>query len=123
MDMPRRLRAASVILMLCSSAAFSAEIAGTWNLTVNTQAGVGTPTLVLVQDAGNLTGTYTGRFGESPIKGTIKGDGAIVFSFEASGPMGSARVTYTGTVVGDTMSGTMQMGALAGGAFTGKKQQ
>jgi len=99
-----------------------ADIAGTWNLTVTTQAGTGTPTLVLVQNGENLTGTYTGRFGESPIKGTYK-DGAIAFSFNVSGPMGSAEVTYTGKVDGDTMNGSMQMGSMAGGTFTGAKKK
>jgi len=101
-------------------AARAADISGTWNLTVTTQAGTGTPTLVLAQSGETLTGTYTGRFGTSPIKGTYK-DGAIVFSFEVSGPMGSAEVTYTGKVDGDAMSGNMQMGTMAGGTFSGKK--
>src|SRR5215467_4422535 len=102
-----------------SLAASVADIAGTWNLTVNTQAGTGTPTLVLIQNGETLTGTYTGRFGTSPIKGTYK-DGAIAFSFDVSGPMGSAQVSYTGKVDGDSMSGSMQMGSMAGGTFTGK---
>jgi hypothetical protein len=101
--------------------ALAADVAGTWSLTVSTQAGTGTPTLVLVQDGDNLTGTYTGRFGEAPINGSSKGT-AIEFSFTVAGPMGDAVVTYTGTVEGDTMGGSMKMGDLAGGTFTGKKQ-
>ena len=121
MKMLRRLLTAFVLTMLWNSSALAAGIAGTWNLTVDTRAGVGTPTLVLKQDGETLTGTYTGRFGESPINGTFK-DGAITFSFDASGPMGSAHVTYTGKVEGETMSGDMQMGAMTGGTFTGTRQ-
>ena len=120
-----RLRALGTFTLmfaiLCSVSAAAEDIGGTWNLAVTTSAGAGTPTLVLIQDGETLTGTYTGRFGTSPIKGTFK-DGAIAFSFEASGPMGSAHVSYTGTVDGDTMKGSMQMGAMAGGTFTGKKE-
>ena len=109
-----------IFALMGSLAASAADIAGTWNLTVTTQAGTGTPTLVLVQNGETLTGTYTGRFGTSPIKGTYK-DGTIVFSFEVSGPMGSTQVSYTGKVEGDSMSGSMQMGSMAGGTFSGKK--
>lgn len=117
------VRAFAVLLcaMLWIGSAYAADISGTWKLTVNTSAGTGTPTLVVAQAGETLTGTYTGRFGESPITGTFK-DGAINFSFDASGPMGSAHVNYTGTVAGDTMSGNMQMGDMAGGTFTGKRQ-
>jgi hypothetical protein len=107
--------------MLWIGSACAADISGTWKLTVTTTAGTGTPTLVLRQQGEVLSGTYTGRFGESPITGTFK-DGAIAFSFDAAGPMGSAHVTYTGKVEGDTMSGNMQMGPMAGGRFTGAKQ-
>ena len=116
-----KLLAAALASLLWSVAADAADVAGTWNLTVNTQAGTGTPTLVLVQDGDNLTGAYTGRFGTSQITGKIK-DTAIQFSFTAAGPMGSAEVSYNGTVDGSCMSGDMKMGQMAGGSFTGKKQ-
>ena len=115
------LRAFAVMVLLWSASAYAADVAGLWNLTVNTQAGTGTPTLQLVQDGEKLTGIYTGRFGTSPITGTLK-DNAIQFAFTVSGPMGSAEVTYTGTVDGNTMSGDMKMGEMGGGSFTGKKQ-
>jgi hypothetical protein len=121
MEMYRRPLVAFLLTMLWIGSAHAADISGTWKLTVTTTAGTGTPTLVVVQKGEALTGTYTGRFGESQITGTLKDD-AIDFSFDASGPMGSAHVTYTGKVAGDTMSGNMQMGAMAGGTFTGTKQ-
>ena len=102
-------------------AAEPAAVAGTWALTVETSAGTGTPSLVLVQDAANLSGTYTGRFGDQPVTGTIEGND-IRFSFSVSGPMGSAVVTYTGVVDGDVMRGSMQMGSMAGGNFSGRRE-
>ena len=114
-------RVIALTTLLGSGAAYGADVAGTWTLKVETQAGTGTPTLVLVQDGEKLTGTYTGRFGKSPITGTIKGN-ALEFSFTASGPMGSAEVSYSATVDGDNVSGTMTMGSMAGGSFTGKKE-
>lgn len=120
------LRTIALIALFVSVSAHAADVtatsvAGTWNLKVETQAGTGTPTLVLVQDGEKLTGTYTGRFGKSPITGTIKGN-VLEFSFTAAGPMGSAEVGYSGTVDGANVSGTMTMGSMAGGSFTGHKE-
>lgn len=112
---------AVVALLLSSLSAFAADVAGTWNLNVKMSAGTGTPTLVLQQDGEQLTGTYTGRFGASPIKGTLQGN-AIEFSFTVSGPMGSGDVTYKGTVDGASMSGTVNLGPMGDGTFTGTKQ-
>lgn len=98
-----------------------AMVAGTWALTVETSAGTGTPTLELVQDGATVTGTYTGRFGAQPVTGSVAGN-ALTFSFEVSGMMGSAVVTYQATVDGDAMQGTMSMGNAAGGSFTGVRK-
>jgi len=111
---------AGALLGLVALVAHAADIGGTWNLTVETSAGTGNPTLVLVQNGENLTGTYTGRFGESPVKGTFK-DGAIAFSLTVKGPMGEAEIKYAGKVDGDTMSGTAQ-GPMGAATFTGKKK-
>jgi len=126
--MSRVLIAAVVLALtgLCQLTALAASaepvaVAGTWLLTVETSAGTGTPTLMLEQDGGQLSGTYKGRFGDQKLTGSVTGD-AIQFSFTVSGPMGSAEVTYNGVVTGGEMSGTMQMGDMAGGKFTGRKQ-
>ena len=115
-----KLLTAAWFALLWSASAFAADVVGTWNLMVTTQAGTGTPTLVLAQDGEKLTGVYTGRFGTSPITGTIKGN-AIEFHFTVTGPMGSGEVSYSGTVDGRAMSGEMTMGETGGGTFTGKR--
>lgn len=95
--------------------------AGTWALRVETAMGVGTPTLLLNQDGSTLSGTYRGRFGEAPVKGTLTGD-AIDFSTRISGPMGATDLRYTGRVSGDTMSGSLRLGKRDGGHFSGERQ-
>jgi len=118
----RRIVAVVVAASLWSAAAVAADVAGTWNLTVKMSAGTGTPTLVLKQDGETLTGTYTGRFGTSPVKGKLSGNG-IEFSSTVTGPMGgSGDVTYQGTVDGASMSGTVSLGPMGDGTFTGTKQ-
>ncbi len=111
-----------LILSLLSVAAFAADITGTWKATVETDAGSGTPTFVFKQDGENLTGTYSGQLGEAKLTGTIHGN-QVEWSFEASVGDDKAKVTYSGTLEGDTkMKGTAQLGALGKGTFTAEKQ-
>ncbi len=79
-----KLRTIAWLALLLSASANAADVVGTWNLTVKTQAGTGAPTLVLAQDGEKLNGIYTGRFGTSPITGTIKGN-AIEFTLRSTG--------------------------------------
>jgi hypothetical protein len=98
-----------------------ANVAGEWNLTVEGPNGTGTPTVTLKQDGANLTGTYKGRFGESPVKGTVKGnDINFVATINAQGQ--EIPLTYAGTVDGDAMKGKVKFGEMGEGTFTGKKK-
>jgi hypothetical protein len=108
---------------LGASVAFAgdADLTGTWHLAVQTGAGTGNPTLVLEQDGTELTGTYRGQLGESAVEGTVD-DRGFSLTFNVSSPMGSLDVSYQGEVDGDEMSGSVSMGALGGGTFTGQRQ-
>jgi len=54
--------------------AYATNVTGEWNFTVESPNGTGTPTVTFKQDGETLTGTYKGRFGEAPLKGTVKGN-------------------------------------------------
>jgi len=98
-----------------------ADVAGTWAITVETQAGSGTPTVTLKQDGEKLTGTYSSQvFGEQKVTGSIKGN-AITFGFTGAVEGTSITVTYTGTVDKTTMKGKVTLGELGEGTFTAKK--
>jgi len=107
---------------LLSAAAFAADanIAGEWDMAVETQAGSGTPHFSFKQDGSTLSGTYKGQLGEAPITGTVKGNEAT-WSFKVSAQGMDMTVTYTGTVDGNTIKGKMHLGDMAEGTFTGKK--
>lgn len=107
---------------LLSAAAFAADanIAGEWDMAVETQAGTGTPHFSFKQDGSTLSGTYKGQLGEAPVTGTIKGNEAT-WSFKVNAQGMDLTVTYTGTVDGNTIKGKMQLGDMAEGTFTGKK--
>jgi hypothetical protein len=99
----------------------NANVTGTWNMTVETQAGSGNPTFTLKQDGETLTGTYKGQLGEANIKGTVKGK-EIKITFKVNVQDMDLECEYSGTVEGDTMKGKVKLGELGEGTFTGKKQ-
>lgn len=118
----RMLLAASAATAMLASSVFAADanVAGEWDLTVETQAGTGNPHFSLKQDGNKLTGTYKGMLGESPVAGTVTGND-ISISFQVNAQGTDLAVSYTGTVDGTTMKGTVKLGELGDGTFTGKK--
>ena len=94
-------------LLLCMSFAFAADVSGTWQVTVETSQGSGTPTVVLQQKGEQLTGTFNSQiFGEAKITGTVKGN-AIEFGFEGDAGGQTIKVSYKGTIESPTaMKGT-----------------
>lgn len=111
---------ATLILTSPAFAADAAKVAGQWNLTLQTPNGPGTPTATFKQDGETLTGTYKGRFGESPLKGTIKGN-EITFSATINPQGQEIQIVYSGTVDGDSMKGKVKFGDMGEADFTGKK--
>jgi D-glucosaminate-6-phosphate ammonia-lyase len=110
----------ALVLTAPAAAADTANVAGEWNLTVETPNGTGTPTVIFKQDGENLTGTYKGRYGESALKGTVKGN-EIKFSVTINAGGQELEIEYSGTVEGSSMKGKAKFGDMGEGAFTGKK--
>jgi hypothetical protein len=94
-------------LMLCTAFAFAADVSGTWQVTVETSQGTGTPTVILKQDGEKLTGTFNSQiFGEAKLTGSVKGN-AIEFAFEGDAGGQTLKVSYKGTIDSPTsMKGT-----------------
>jgi len=111
----------SVMFALGAIAADTANVSGEWDLSVETPNGTGTPSVSFKQDGENLTGTYKGRFGESQVKGTIKGN-EFTFSVTISIQGQDLVLDYSGTVDGDSMKGKAKFGEYGEGNFTGKKK-
>jgi len=130
--LPEEIDMKRVLLFLCALAVASlasagqsskVDVTGKWLFNVQTDAGSGTPTVTLKQDGEKLTGHYSSQnFGEQELTGTVKGND-IKFSFNADAQGTQLAVTYTGTVKSkDSMEGTVDLGGLAQGTFTAKKQ-
>jgi hypothetical protein len=99
------------------------DVTGTWLFTVTTSAGNGTPTVTLKQDGERLSGHYSSsQLGEADLTGTVKGN-VVSFAFGVDVQGVHLDVTYSGTVEGqDSMKGTLKLGSLGEGTFTGKRQ-
>src|SRR5262245_6916401 len=118
----RNLMAVFLTLMVAAvivlPRAYAANVTGNWKLTIETANGTGNPSLSLKQNGEELTGTYKGRFGEAPLKGTVKGND-IKFTIKVNAQGQDLVIEYAGTVDGDTMKGKVKLGELGEGTFTG----
>jgi hypothetical protein len=100
----------------------STNISGEWSVTVETSGGSGTPTFTFKQDGETLTGTYKGQFGESPLTGTVKG-ADIKFTIKINAQGQDLTIEYAGKIESkDSMKGTVKLGELGEGTWTGKRK-
>ena len=89
-------------------AATSAQVAGKWQMTMDTPHGVVKGPFVVQQDGGKLTISFDAEaFGKLPGTGSVDGDKV---SFSLSVPNGPRGFGFSGTLDGSKMSGTTEMG-------------
>jgi hypothetical protein len=94
----------AVLLLGCGFAAAqdkSANVTGTWTVSVTGHAGNAEQTIVLKQDGSKITGTFKGPRQSGPLEGTVDGNN-ISFHVATRVPL-----DYKGTIDGDTMKGTL----------------
>jgi hypothetical protein len=95
-----------------------ASMTGKWNVTTQLPIGTGNPTFEIVQSGNELSGTYKGALGQSPISGTIEGN-AFKITFTAA----NVECEYVGTLTADEISGTLHLKGLGDGTFKGTRAQ
>ncbi len=100
---------------------FGEDVSGSWELTVETQHGTATPSMTLKQDGERISGTYHGRMGDTALQGTLRGK-SIQFSVRLKFRDQSFLVTYTGTVEGGSMKGTVQFGESSSGTWAARRR-
>ena len=106
------------------ASAQTANVAGEWTLTVDSDAGITNPAVMFEQDGETLTGHYSSEnLGENDLTGTVNGSD-IRFSFTADLAGMDIEVIYTGTIDEDGMiSGTLDLGGFGGGTFTAVRKE
>ena len=134
----RSLVAAVFAAALAAAPTDAQDLTGTWELSAEGgRGGTQVMTLVIEQDGGSLTGTLTRTFGrrggggggggrggplESEIEnGSVDGDD---FSFTVTLTFGDNSFTqsFSGTVDGDSMEGSLEGGRGGARPFTGERK-
>jgi hypothetical protein len=111
----RRLLAGVVM----AAVLLGADISGTWNCQVETDAGSGTPVFALQQNGEKLAGTYSGALGEAKVTGTVKGED-VTIEFEVQG----YKIVYAGKLdaAARTMKGKVDLAGMGSGTFTATRK-
>ncbi len=114
---------AAMTMGLTVAAQTPADVAGDWVLSVDTDAGTTTPSVVLEQNGTELTGHYSSEaVGEADVKGSVSGKD-FTWSLSLSQGGYDIELTYTCTLQDDgTLTGQLDLGGAGGGSFTGKRQ-
>lgn len=109
--MKKVIALAAVALMLLPVLATAAvNVSGVWKLTSQSPRGERTTDYTFTQEGEKLTVKFTSfRGDEMTATGSVKG-AAIEWVQKMSTPRGDFEIVYKGTVEGDTMKGTAQMG-------------
>ncbi len=107
----------AVVAMVATLA--SAGITGKWRMSIEMQEGRGTPLLELVEKDGKLSGTYTGRYGASPVAGTVDGR-KLAFTVA----MTSTSLAFRGEIKDDgTLAGTATFGEMGDVTWTAAREK
>ena len=104
------------------AAAKVTDVSGTWELNVESPMGSRASDAIFTQSGETLGGKMVSPRGEVPLTGTIDGD-TVKFGINVNVQGQSLQIDYSGTVTGDTMSGTVVFGSFGDGKWTGKKKQ
>ena len=113
-----------LVLCLATSASSTlaepAKVAGVWKFTVELEVGTGHPTVTLKQDGEKLTGTYDGRYGPSPLEGTVK-ENKIQFTVSMTAEGAAVTGAFSGVVEQDGMSGSVVFDQAGEGTWSAVK--
>ncbi len=95
-------------------------LSGVWTITLSFISGKATHTATITEKSGTLSGTYKGSNYEGRLSGKVNGN-TVTFTGSLKIQAQTVSFSYTGTVEGDTMKGTVDMGEYLSGTWTAKK--
>jgi len=111
-----------LVTMQASSQSSPANVSGEWTIELTFLMGKATHTAIIEQDGERLSGTYKGEFLEGRLNGRIEGN-EISFSGRVRNESTGVTFRYSGTVDGNTMKGTVDMGEYWTADFTAEKKK
>jgi hypothetical protein len=100
----------------------TAPATGTWTLSVNLGEGEQAVTLILQQEGENLRGSIQGALGSAQIaNASVSASGELRFTAPVTIGGEATEATFTGTITGNQMRGTVQAVGRSPGTFTGTR--
>lgn len=113
----RKLAAAFLAASVLTVAAFAADLSGSWKWTAQGRNGpMETTAKLALSKEGALSGTVSGRNGDSPIGDASFKDGKVAFTVKREFNGNSFVIKYEGQLEGDTITGTIERPGRDGGA-------
>lgn len=95
------------------------DLSGKWRLILEMEVGRATPLLELVEKEGKLSGTYTGRYGSSPVDGTVEGK-TLAFTVALE----TTLLAFRGEIKDDgTLAGKATFGELGDVTWTAAREK
>jgi L-seryl-tRNA(Ser) seleniumtransferase len=100
----------------------ASNLTGQWTADIEYVLGKATHTLVFEQKGSDLVGSHTGEFLASDIRGYIEGSAV---AFRSSLPYEGTSLVYNfeGTISGDALSGTVDLGEFGQAKWTARRRQ
>jgi hypothetical protein len=99
-----------------------ADVAGVWELTMQTPQGEMTRDATFTQEKDVIKMTMEGPMGEMKGEGTVK-ENEVQWTINMSTPNGDFALIFKAKVDGETMTGEIQMGDMGTSTFTAKKKK
>jgi hypothetical protein len=118
--MTKVTRLALFVLVFTAAVTLQAEpakVAGKWNAALQLESITGHPVLTFKQDGEKLSGTYEGRYGPTPLEGTIK-ENHIQFTVTFTAEGVQTRGVFLGKVDGDSMGGDVTFEGAGDGTWS-----
>lgn len=102
----------------------SADVSGTWNISLALDTITATPTAVLKQEGAKLTGDYISQqYGKFPLTGEVTGT-AVTFNVAMTIEGNALTATYSGVLQADgSLKGTVDIGGAMGGTFSATRKK
>ena len=103
------------------AAAAAVDLSGQWDVEIEYLAGASTHTLHVKQAGSRLEGSHQGDFVSRDLTGTIEGTSVQISSSYTERHGDALSFRFTGTVSGDAMSGTLDMGEYLAAKWTARR--
>ena len=101
----------------------AADLSGRWNVRIEYAAAVSTHVLHVKHAGNRIEGTHQGEFVSRDLSGTIDGDRVQLSSSYAERNGDALSFRFTGTVAGNEMTGTLDMGEYLSAKWTARRHE